>query len=221
LKTVLKGHYQLACLTLISGDASANPLGSDKEEGEDEYEAEREGDRARKMAEVNYHPGRIMEYGDRVLRDQRYQRGRGNGDDSEDSPDGEGEYQHFYWDMVKGRFMDPGRLMAVFEDARDALTSIRQYRTRLVDEIIGIRDVYFAIIKHCFETEAWIRILSNHVKCLTDFVARRDKAAGGAPGGGFPTQFGYGQNGSTPGTSSKKNGSGGSGYSAGNNSGRQ
>lgn len=37
------GHYLVACLTLIKGDLSLTPMGSDREEGEDEEEAEREG----------------------------------------------------------------------------------------------------------------------------------------------------------------------------------
>ena len=37
------GHYQLACLTLIAGDLSQTPMGSDNEEGEDEAEVKREG----------------------------------------------------------------------------------------------------------------------------------------------------------------------------------
>ena len=39
----LLGHYQLACLTLISGDLSQSPLGSDREPVDDEAEAIREG----------------------------------------------------------------------------------------------------------------------------------------------------------------------------------
>ena len=37
------GHYLVACLTLIKGDLSLTPMGSDREEGEDEEEVEREG----------------------------------------------------------------------------------------------------------------------------------------------------------------------------------
>jgi hypothetical protein len=189
LKTVLKGHYLMCCLTLISGDLSLSPLGSDKEEGEDEAEAEKEGERARKVAEVNYRKERMMERGEQILRDGRYYRRGGGGgggggshrghDDDDDGDDNneEDEYQSFYWDIVKGRFMDMGKLVAQVEDARDALQSVMRYKTRLIDEIAGTKDVYFAITKHCYETETWIRILSTHVKCLTDFVARRDKAA--------------------------------------------
>ena len=39
----LTGHYQLACLTLISGDMSQSPCGSDKEPYDDEQEVDREG----------------------------------------------------------------------------------------------------------------------------------------------------------------------------------
>ena len=39
----LSGHYQLACLTLIAADLTQSPLGSDREAGEDDAEARREG----------------------------------------------------------------------------------------------------------------------------------------------------------------------------------
>lgn len=37
------GHYQLAILTLISGDMSDSPMGTDKEPIDDEKEVEKEG----------------------------------------------------------------------------------------------------------------------------------------------------------------------------------
>ena len=37
------GHYQLAILTLISGDLSDSPMGTDKEPIDDEAEVEKEG----------------------------------------------------------------------------------------------------------------------------------------------------------------------------------
>ena len=45
---IYSGHYQLACLTLISGDLSQSPMGSDKEPADDQAEAEKEGT-ARKL----------------------------------------------------------------------------------------------------------------------------------------------------------------------------
>jgi hypothetical protein len=47
------------------------------------------------------------------------------------------------------------------------------YRTfRLSDEISATKDVYYAIVKHCAETEVWLRILGIHVRCLNEFVSR-------------------------------------------------
>jgi hypothetical protein len=43
IKSTLKGHYQLACLTMINGDLSQTPLGSNQEPLDDVGEAMREG----------------------------------------------------------------------------------------------------------------------------------------------------------------------------------
>lgn len=39
----IEGHYQVACVTLVSGDLTQSPLGSDKEDYDDEAEIIREG----------------------------------------------------------------------------------------------------------------------------------------------------------------------------------
>jgi len=43
--TLHKGHFQKACLDLISGDTSITPTGSDNEPEDDEREADREAER--------------------------------------------------------------------------------------------------------------------------------------------------------------------------------
>jgi hypothetical protein len=58
----------------------------------------------------------------------------------------------------------------------------------LNDEIQNYKEVYFAISKSCSETETWLRILGIHVRSLTDFVSRRDKASGVV--GGFNATIG-------------------------------
>jgi hypothetical protein len=44
---VTPGHYQLAILTLISGDLSQSPMGTDKESADDDAEVEAEGEKRR------------------------------------------------------------------------------------------------------------------------------------------------------------------------------
>ena len=44
---VTTGHYQLAILTLISGDLSQSPMGTDKESADDDAEVEAEGEERR------------------------------------------------------------------------------------------------------------------------------------------------------------------------------
>ena len=40
------------------------------------------------------------------------------------------------------------------------------YRDRLEDEIACVKESYFAMVKLCYETETWQRILRGHIKCL-------------------------------------------------------
>ena len=77
----------------------------------------------------------------------------------------------FTWDG-KGRFLDVAKLTVILEEAKAALVSMADYRERIVDEIAATKDVYFAITKHCSETETWLRLLGLHVRSLNDFVSR-------------------------------------------------
>ena len=64
------------------------------------------------------------------------------------------------------------KLHQLLVEAREAKESISDYRERLVDEINASKDVYYAITKHCCETEVWLRVLGTHVRSLTEFIAR-------------------------------------------------
>lgn len=68
--------------------------------------------------------------------------------------------------------MDVAKLKSTLAEANEAQESMSDYRERLADEIIATKDVYYAIVKHCSETETWLRILGTHVRCLNEFVAR-------------------------------------------------
>ena len=69
LKTTLKkGNFLKACLKIISGeksvigDTSDFPLGSDKEESEDQAEISRDGDRALQNAAQAYNSDKVCQY---------------------------------------------------------------------------------------------------------------------------------------------------------------
>lgn len=64
------------------------------------------------------------------------------------------------------------KLTALLEEGRAAKQSMADYRERIVDEIAATKDVYFAITKHCTETETWLRLLGTHVRCLNEFISR-------------------------------------------------
>ena len=66
----------------------------------------------------------------------------------------------------------------VLKEAKDAQESIGSYRQRLEDDIMGVKESYFALIKLCYETETWHRLLKGHIKSLVDFNNRRSRSQG-------------------------------------------
>lgn len=77
----------------------------------------------------------------------------------------------FSWDG-KGRFLDAVKLKATVAEVKNALQSMIDYKEKLNDEIKATKDVYFAILKHCTETETWLRLLGIHVRSLKSFIHR-------------------------------------------------
>ena len=77
----------------------------------------------------------------------------------------------FTWDGA-GRFLDIAKLKIVLKRAEEAHQSAVDYRARLVDTIAATKDVYFAISKHCCETETRLRIHGGHVRNFKQFISR-------------------------------------------------
>jgi hypothetical protein len=75
------------------------------------------------------------------------------------------------WDPVKGRlWKDKNKLANCLDDYRivykDALLACERY----ADEVKATQEVYLGIVRLCFETEAWHRALSQHIKSLDRFM---------------------------------------------------
>jgi len=69
IQNVLKGqnHYTTACLLLMSEDSALTPLGSDKEEAEEEAEVNSEGERAKNAAQNAYSANDVRRKGEEVM----------------------------------------------------------------------------------------------------------------------------------------------------------
>jgi ferritin-like metal-binding protein YciE len=74
--------------------------------------------------------------------------------------------------------MDATKLTATFRELEYVENQASNMLDKLGDEIIAIRDMYGAIMKHRFETEAYIRIYTQHNRCLKEFVENRNKLGG-------------------------------------------
>ena len=193
-------HYLRACLLLVAGDPAQSPMGSDREEGEDEAEVEMDGERARKQAIEAYTAKKGVDKGKEVVRSkkklrksaaaQKAKKERGGGveegkkdpgrrEESKrlDEMDDE-EMPQFSWDGAD-RFLDRERLKLVLKEAKAARKAMVGYRQRLEDELAGVKESYFALVKLCFETETWHRLLRCHITSLTDFSRRRGAAGAG------------------------------------------
>ena len=206
LKATLKGqaNYLLACQILISDDMSLTPLGSDKEIEHEEIEVGREADRQVAAVMNQYKKEKVIERGEAIFAATKTRKARQaqealeaahaavaakegedapalmkiNMDTGKDLTDEE-RVMNFAWDG-KGRFMDGAKLMATFRELEYVENLATNMLDKLGDEINAILDIYKAILKHRFETEAYIRIYTGHVRCLKDFVDRRGKPAGGS-----------------------------------------
>ena len=79
----------------------------------------------------------------------------------------------FTWDG-KGRFMDATKLTANYRELEYCENQVSLYLDRLEDEISALKGVYRTILKHRVETDAYLRVYQNHIRCLTEFQSNRD-----------------------------------------------
>lgn len=77
------------------------------------------------------------------------------------------------WDG-KGRFMDVTKLTATYRELEYADNQASMMLDKLGDEIQALLEVYKTLLKHRFETEAFMRNYSYHIRCLKEFNDNRD-----------------------------------------------
>eukprot|EP01034_Spumella_vulgaris_P028550 gene28550-35431_t len=202
LKSTLKSqqNYLTACLILISDDMSLTPLGSDKEIVDEDLEVSREADRQVAAAQAAYRKEKMIERGDAIMLAKKKPVKADKEDGSKaDSENGEvvatsrlssaeivvnltdeDRVLGFSWDG-KGRFMDATKLTATFRELEYVENQASNMLDKLGDEIAAIKDMHGAIMKHRFETEAYIRIYTSHNRYLKEFVDNRNKLGGPGP----------------------------------------
>ena len=162
IKLIVKqDRYREACLLLIDPDPSLTPLGSSREAGEDELEALKEGIRAREMAELNYRQQTMIKLGELKMKKDGYVNPY-----EEDIP-------KFKWDEKWGKEMSGTMLVSKLRDCETGINMATILKERLIDEVSGLRDVLYSIMKHSYETETWIRIYRGHVKYLLAYEEKR------------------------------------------------
>ena len=155
-------HFLKACLSVIAGerslvaDSAQFPLGSDREEVEDQAEISRDGDRALQYAAEQYNQDKVKALGHPATDD----------------------FPIPAWDasikIFNNTLEQVVELYKVFQKAR---IDVVNYREELADDIIAKKDIYYAMVKHCYESEAWIRVYNGHIKSLNNFKVNRDKVA--------------------------------------------
>lgn len=159
-----------ALMLMISGDNTLSPLGSDREQGEDESEATRAGRRARLAATEKYNKKSVIAKGTELLKQNKSSVGIMFGDaDDDDIPN--------FAIISAYRSNDIVDLTTGLRKAESVLEAINSLKDNLMDEIQSLKESYWAIISHCYETETWLSILRNHVKNIKAFNSRRSSAA--------------------------------------------
>jgi hypothetical protein len=159
LKTVLKkGNFLKACLAVIAGekslvaDVSLFPMGSDREESEDQEEITRDGNRALENAARQYSSDKAKQLGHPIT----------------------DEFPVPQWDTATKVMTTSYDAVCIhYTEMMKAKNDIVSYRENVIDDITAKKDIYYAMVKHCYETEAWIRVLNGHIKALTSFSANR------------------------------------------------
>ena len=160
MKTTLKdSSFQEAVLLLVDGDLSKTPLGSNREEGEDAAEANRDGERAAIFAKTKYNPYMVREKGKhKPLKE------------IEEYTENEALFK-YTWTGGRDKMSD--QLQGELDKFEAATKVLEEVKERVKDDLVGNQDVYYSIIKHVTESETWIRILNNQLKALKEFVVKR------------------------------------------------
>lgn len=174
LKSACSGepNFMKACLTLISGDLSQCPLGSDKEPDEDEHDMAVAGARARTAAESHFNRQQVVERGEKLRKD-------GNINEEDELPS-------FDYENSGARSNDIVTLSQALKDAETVREELDRFKETIKDEILATRETWLAIHSHCYETETWIGTLRSQVSNLRLFDVRRGdplESTSGAPGG--------------------------------------
>jgi hypothetical protein len=164
---------QRALTLLISGDSSLNPMGSDREQGDDEAEATRAGKRARTAADEKYDKKRTQAMGEEAYKERRSGvAGLFSADpDNEDVP-------NFVLD-AKSRSNDLVELTIALRQATEISEMLVSFKDNVKDEVVAMRENFLAVTSHCYEMETWIAIYKGHIKALKQFNEvrkRRDTA---------------------------------------------
>ena len=238
--TIGKGNYQKALLDLINVDnlklSSMNPLGNERELEDDEKEAENEGERQKKLVEINYSVEKTIQRGETLIRARHRSKfgsllsntlsagsnttSNNNGNDDENNDvnmisrksdssrlgsgglstsdvvlsdnstsnkpltaaeevvdEFEDEIPSYSWDAIRGRFYDGARLAKELRDAQQATKDMVLLKERAADEIVAAKEIYLSIVKTSTETEAWIRIYTNQLKAIKEYIANNKNLA--------------------------------------------
>jgi len=163
IKTVIKQqNYQSACLLLVEDDQTLTPLGSDREESEDELEAIKDGERSSQMAEIGYHPNRFREKGQIYMNQDTY-----------DFTIDHEVFMDFEWNG--GKFLDIHGLRQGLADITACIRAALHYKECLDDDINAAKALYYSVVANFSETETWIRNLNSHIRYLTQFIKRRNE----------------------------------------------
>lgn len=166
-------NFLRALIVLISGDSSQNPMGSDKEAGEDEEDVAKAGIRARIIAEESFNRQAVFERGDQIRRSQA----QGS---SADSSSKEGiEDPDIPYLVLDSRLKssDTTQLASLLKEAEDVKEALDSLKESVKDEVQALKESYFAINSHCYEIETWLGLLRGHIRCLQTYNETRDKAS--------------------------------------------
>lgn len=129
------------------------PLGSDREESEDAAEISRDGDRALVNAAQAYNADKVRAQGHPVT----------------------DEFPIPAWDASTKLFKTSLEdVTAYYQDFVKAQKDVVTYKESVSDDIVAKKDIYFAMVKHCYETEAWIRVYNSHIKALSSYSVKRN-----------------------------------------------
>jgi hypothetical protein len=78
----------------------------------------------------------------------------------------------FTWDG-KGRFQDAAKLTAIYRELEYADNQCNLYLDRLGDELLALQGIYRTLMRHKYETEAYIRSYTGHIRALNAFLGNR------------------------------------------------